>query len=357
MRYRWLCVGCDTAEEQTLAAAWEDLQAGLDARLETLDQPADDAAVVITKESQDADDESPAWEVLATVTLPAKCVTASAEGDDAKAALEQAVRRLLLRLDRFDQADGAAERPSQREAMEEIVPHLADARRRANMRAFSALLYPVLRRLRRHASRELAVREIEGHLLEGEWDIDELVNETLLLAWENFEKRPASVGLQAWLVGLFGQVLERAAQLQTDEVLLSGSELPARRVPLDEEASEDQWVENFDDAEELSLSDLLPGERVLDVWEQLEPERREVGLNRLLGRLSHEQRQALILAAEHGLEDHELADVMGVSVPAAQAMVTEARQELSRSLNQEEVWEQLQDAMDRDFRDPRRRRT
>lgn len=352
MRYRWVHIGCDVADEQMLAGCWAELQAGLDARLEMLAQPPDDAAVVVTHDR----DENPAWDVLVVLTSPARSVTGDARAETPQAALEQAVRRLLLGIDKLDRSDGAVEQGRRRRGMKEIVPHLHEARKRSNMSAFAALLYPVLRGLRRHAARELAVREIEETLLEGEWDVDELVNETLLLAWENFEKRPDSVPLPAWLMGLFGQVLETAARQTRDEVLLSGSLPPARRVPLDEEASEDQWVEEPDEAEELTLADLLPGEPGLDVWEKLEPERREAGLHQLLGRLSHEQRQALILSATYGLEDGELADVLGLSIPTVRNMLAEGRDALQRSINQEEVWSQVQDSMDREFRDPRRRR-
>jgi DNA-directed RNA polymerase specialized sigma24 family protein len=200
---------------------------------------------------------------------------------------------------------------------------------------------------------------MEADIEEGELEVDELLDETLLHAWDHFEHRPRSLPLDAWLAGLIGQVLEEQMtgagrpHLSLDEPAAAES-----RRPFDDESSPEGWTEDAA-ADELELADLLPGRPSPDAWERLEPDRREVGLNRMLSQLTREQRQALLLSAAYGLEAAEIADIQGegISPEHVQAAVDAGRDSLARLIEQQETWTEVQEEFERSRRDPRRRNT
>lgn len=71
-------------------------------------------------------------------------------------------------------------------------------------------------------------------------------------------------------------------------------------------------------------------------------QRKELGyaLSRAIGTLSHEQREAFILAEIHGLSMEELADVTQVAVGTAKARLSRARESLRETLGP--LWEEIQ---------------
>lgn len=348
MRTRWIYTGCDTDDERQITHHWErEVQPGLEAQLETPD--ATIADLIISVVHEDDESETP-WEMQAVLSFPAATFAGDARAVTPEKALDESIRQLTEQLEqRREESNGAVVRFR---GLQAIIPFLEQARRQERMRVFAAFLRPLLRSLRRHAARELAIREIEGDLLGGQWEVDDVLDETLLQAWTHFDRRPQSVPLDGWLVGLLGQVLE--ATREESHESLNREEGDSQRRPVDAELSEDQWVERPQLMDELELSDLLPGRETMQAWEQIDPDHRDVGLNLLLGRLSRAQREALVLSAVHGLEAEEIAAVQQVSPGQAQAAIDAGRHQLERLIEQDEFWPELQQSIEERRRDPRR---
>jgi len=124
-------------------------------------------------------------------------------------------------------------------------------------------------------------------------------------------------------------------------------ETAARIRPLDEESSTDRWIERPTAPDDVQLADLIAGDSPPKAWEQIDPAQRNVGLNRLLGQLSRQQRQALLLSAADGLDADEIAAIQRVGPEDAAQRVSSARDRLTHLLNQEETWPQLQEQIER----------
>lgn len=353
MNHQWLYAGCDAEDERAIAAHWEELQPGWDARLEALDQPPDEATFSVIHDAG----ETPEWSVQATLVFPGDVIAEEAESRRMKTALEEAVNRLSRRLDEVQALqDGQVQR---RRGVDRIVPFLERARTVDRLQEFAAFLRPILASLAPYARRELAMHEMEGDLEEGELEVDELLDETLLHAWDHFEHRPRSLPVDAWLAGLIGQVLEEQMRgASRPHVSLDEPAAAESRRPVDDESSTEGWIEAMA-VDDIELGDLLPGRPAPDAWERLDPDRRELGLNRMLSRLTREQRQSLLLSAVHGLDAAEIAAIQGegVSAEQAQAAVDAGRDSLARLIEQQETWTEFQEDFERTRRDPRRRNT
>lgn len=355
MTYEWLCAGCDNGDERTLAAHWEELQPAWEARLEALDQPPDEATFSIVHRT----DETPEWSAQATLVFPGDVVVEEPEALSPQSVLEALVNRLSRRLDEMQ--DWPDEKVQRRRGLHRIVPFLERARTVGRMQEFAAFLRPILGSFAPYARRELALHEMEGDVEEGEFEVDELLDETLLHAWDHFERRRPSLPLDAWLAGIIGQVLEeqmRGASRPHVSLDEPAAAEESRR-PVDDEASREGWIEGAVVSKDIELGELLPDRPSPDVWEQLDPDRREAGLNRMLSRLKRGQRQSLLLSAVHGLEPAEIAAIQGEGVSAgqAQAAVDAGRDALARLIDQQEIWTEFQEEFERTRRDPRQRHT
>lgn len=351
MKQQWLYAGCDTEDERAIATRWEELQPAWEARVEALRQAPDEATFSIVHSA----DEKPEWSVQATLVFPGDVIAEEAEGSRMTTALDEAVNRLARRLD--DLEDGPDGRVPRRRGVDRIVPFLERARDVGRMQEFGAFLRPILASFASYARRELALHEMEADLEEGEFEVDELLDETLLQAWDHFEQRPRSLPLDAWLAGLIGQVLEeQMSGAARPHASLDEPAAAESRRPFDDESTREGWIEDAA-ADEVELADLLPGQPAPDAWERLERERREVGLNRMLSQLTREQRQSLLLSAVYGLDAGEIADIQGegISPEQVQAAVDAGRDSLARLIEQQETLTEFQEEFERTRRDPRRR--
>jgi len=191
MKSRWIYTGCDTEDERVLATEWRGLQPAVESRLESLTEVPDD---VVFAAHHDAE-ASPPWDVQAVVTLPTIVCVAEADGNEPQAVLKSCVGQLTTRLEALP-SDAPAPHP-RRESLESLVPFLQQAREQERMYAFAGFLRPLLAAMHGHAARELDIREVEEDLPAGQWEVDELLDETLLLAWRHWDQRPSSVSLDA----------------------------------------------------------------------------------------------------------------------------------------------------------------
>jgi thioesterase domain-containing protein len=83
--------------------------------------------------------------------------------------------------------------------------------------AFFDLLRPLLQNLRKHAASELTIGEAEESLRPNDLTVDDLLDEVLVAAWEKWRDRPPTQRLDAWLLQLLHEVLEKNGFAPPDE--------------------------------------------------------------------------------------------------------------------------------------------
>ncbi len=297
MQVHWAYIDCDKDEEEQLERCWEDRQLRVHARMDALEDGP--AAVQLAA----AREESPPWAIQAALYLPGETVVVEHAGDDPGEAMDRVIDGLLAAADRRE------ERPAKltlrREGLHGIVPLLERCLRAGRSDVFFAWLAPLVGTLAAHVRRELRIRELELRLNGGEADPADILDEVLLRAHDRFERRPAKLPLDLWLLQLADEVLDEWCHPLSEASLDEPVEEPAEEP---RESRRDSWIEWVTAPDTIELADLLPDVPSADRWDSLDLENKQVAMDRMLSRLPRIQRQALVLHTVHGFSTSEIAD-------------------------------------------------
>ncbi len=151
--------------------------------------------------------------------------------------------------------------------------------------------------------------------------VEDVVQETLLEAWKHLDRLHEPAGFQLWLDEVCRNICRRYARKHATDVqrsvLLPGSTLD------DEDESE----------ESTSFLNNLPDTHLLDPVEALNRQDMAMLLDRALGSLSRNAREAVELHYLLELPQREIAARLGLSLSALEARLHRARQQLRQVLN------------------------
>lgn len=185
---------------------------------------------------------------------------------------------------------------------------------RADRATFSALTEPYRRELQAHCYR------IVGSTLEAE----DLVQETFLRAWRHRETYAARASIRAWLYRIATNVcLDALAQRPRRTVPALRAKSAAPRDPLPAPIHEPIWLEPFPD-------DLLAAEEESPEARYSMRETITLAFMTWLQVLPPRQRAVLILRDVLDWHASEVAETLGVSVPAIKSALHRARSTLNQ---------------------------
>jgi DNA-directed RNA polymerase specialized sigma24 family protein len=315
MRTGWTCRGCQPADQERLERCWQAQQAELKTRLpRAMGAPAECQVAV--------DGGDPAgWQVRAALFLPQRTVVAQVSHTDAEAALEQVAANLGRALKVSD--NGAPDAMPNRQIFEVLVPLLERFAATGNAAAFLAFVRPLMKLLAGYARRELRILVRERTLPAAQVTPTDVLDETLVRAWERFQRRPREMPLDLWLIQLIDQNLDELTRGAVHESM-------ERRMPVPTEEPHSSWDDNWiarpGEPETVGFSELLPGRPGIEVWDRLDGEMRQAALAEFLGELSRAQRQALIFHAVEGYDPAEIADFQDRPVDDVLEDIAAARQ-------------------------------
>lgn len=159
--------------------------------------------------------------------------------------------------------------------------------------------------MERHARNDIKIHALEGTLSPGQVEPADIVNEVVVLAWENFQKKKKDLPLELWLFHLLHEILGRAAQ--NGQFVSLDQRFPL--ADIDSTAEPDWFAEVLGYQEELTLAELLPDYDQTGVWEQLDELDRNLHFNNVLQQFPSYQRQAYLLNA---LNEYSPKDVAGI---------------------------------------------
>ncbi len=185
--------------------------------------------------------------------------------------------------------------------------------------AFRRLIEPYLDELLRAAHRELEHYWRLKALRPDDLTIEELVGETLIMAWRQRHRKPKRLSVRAWLLGLMHRVLQRYLQRERTFRRLWELSLdePVPPEPIyDDEESFWEWYQP-DDLER--WEDVLPDPSTLEaarlIVEEVPPEA-----------LEPIERQVLLLHDTHEVPIQEVAVIVQRSVHETAEILQRARQ-------------------------------
>lgn len=200
-------------------------------------------------------------------------------------------------------------------------PLLAHDRNERRREAFFELLLPMLKPLKAHARRELHFLEQQGTLHRNEITAEDVIDEVLLRAWEDFDQRPHGWGIDVWLMGLvddyFGQL-----QVQPKTVPLAKRLVSTPSITDDDEPS--QAI--------VTMNELLPGEEGSEQWERLGNAEQQDRIDGVLGEMPARQRAAFVQFYLEGFDIAEIAMIQDRPGAGVKADIEAAREALKSLL-------------------------
>ncbi|HVI04584.1 MAG TPA: sigma-70 family RNA polymerase sigma factor [Sphingomicrobium sp.] len=187
--------------------------------------------------------------------------------------------------------------------------------------AFQQLILSHLDELFAAAQRDLRYHVMLRDLRQHDLSPEELVGETLLRAWRDRLRKPASLGIRPWLLGLQFRVLTRIVRQERllQRLVSTSLEAPAPEPPIyDDDESFWEW---FQPDEMVRWEDILSGDAHPDFALDL--------LDRDVPGLSPLARQVLVLRRVHSLTFAEIASGLRISYERLSQLWREGRTRLS----------------------------
>jgi DNA-directed RNA polymerase specialized sigma24 family protein len=156
------------------------------------------------------------------------------------------------------------------------------------------------------AQRDLRYHVLLGDLRQHDLSPEELVGETLLRAWRDRLRKPASLGIRPWLLGLQFRVLTRIVRQERllQRLVSTSLEAPVPEPPIYDD--DESFLEWFQPDEMVRWEDILSGDAHPEFALEL--------LDRDIPGLSPLARQVLVLRRVHGLTFAEIAS--GLRIPS-----------------------------------------
>jgi DNA-directed RNA polymerase specialized sigma24 family protein/ribosome-associated translation inhibitor RaiA len=310
------------------------------------------------------------YEAWAILSLPSGTLVAHSDPayHDVHEAVDQVADRLAMEIRRekeYVRRDYVYRRRIRRRRdFMALLPRLALLRRKEDQKGFVELLRPHLRQMKDHARRELIIAQLEGNVHPGEMTVQDLLDETVIRAWDEWHQRPRDEPLDRWLVGLLHDVLDekglktpgggadrksKASTEATNEPVSIYERVRADDPRFDAEdgdlieanpawpfAAENEWAaENnpyWPFLNPLTRDETLPDEQSAEPWQELaNDEIRRVILDELK-RFPRKQRRAFTLHVLDGWTIDEIASSQGRSTDEVNADIEAMRSALRQRL-------------------------
>ncbi len=324
MQIHWTCEGCDQDDETRLEQHWEQVQIELDGKVASLSDVASELRMAVYH-----DDAGPPWQIHAALHLPGQTLVAECRGRNAEEALNRILSELSDRIDRVEDANRPL--PLLQRNSQELLPFLKQCRERQHSKAFFSFLVPVLDGLKPYVQQELQIRERDEELSNGITPAD-VLDETLLRAWDGFAECDASRRLDLWLIQIIDRVIQEAGDrfsgqsLEEEQVLPKGSWVGS---------DQDEWVDQASYPSAIELAELLPGNGGVADWDALAVGIKQAHLAEILGDLPRERRQAFVLNVAHGYNLAEIADFQDREATAVKEDISQAIGAIRRAVTEE----------------------
>lgn len=286
-------------------------------------------------------DQSP-YEAWAVLTLPTGTLVARSDPiyHNAHEAIDQVADRLATEIRRHKEFVFREyhyhRKERRRRDLTALEPRLSALRRKGDRKPFEELLRLHLQQIGDEARRELIMAQLEGRVRPGELTVDELLEETIARAWDDWHRRPRDQPLDLWLIGLLHDVLdEKNAAAQGDRGQTAGTPGADSDRP---SAAEHEWALEDNPywpfVDPLARDDVLPDEKTVGPSPELADDETRGLILSELRRFPREQRRAFTLHALDAWTIEEVARRQGRSPDEVRADIESVRAALRQRLTQ-----------------------
>lgn len=305
MQVQWTFEGCADTTKEKCRAYWKKKQERLQRLLTGI--PADTRKLRLAVCYQE--EQINTFEMRGVLRLPGRTLAAQYSHHQLSAAVDGLADKLVTVILKYKQQSTRFIRRQRRHRISEdlaaVQPLLVSDKKADRKESFFTTIRPLLGFLERHAKNEIKIYEMEGTLNPGQVDPVDMVNEVIVLAWENFDERPTNLSLELWLAHLLHEILGR---VESEKSLISLDQ-SFHLADIDFTAEPDWFEEVLGYQEEISLAELLPDYTGTEIWEQLDNLDRNFHFYTVLQKFPSYQRQAYLLHALNGYSLVEVAQI------------------------------------------------
>ncbi len=274
------------------------------------------------------------WETRLVLRLSTGTLVAEEDAESPRAALDVALDELTRELRRHREKvrkDYLYRRKRRRQEVAEVIPLVVPESTADRKAAFFKLIEPFLEPVREHARQEIDILEIEGQLPRGEVTADDLTDDVVARAWEEFPSRPQSSPLDLWLIELLHRRLEELVN-NRESVLMGQIDVGDREDPFtpDEDVlEEDFWLERIFGSQDVeTMDETVPDAHIRDALESLSDEARQERVRRAMAKLDPHLRRTFLLHVIQGYDLEEIAMMQDRDAAAVEQDIRSASQEL-----------------------------
>lgn len=323
---------CSDHEKQEIRSYWRQKQPRIERLLTRFPEDQRELRLTVTRKPK-------RYDLRAALLLP----TGSLVAEVSSAAWHEAIDRLADKLaeeirrhrEVIRREDLYRRKQRRQDLSRQATAMLPPTVEKSDRKAFFALLNPLIARLRHYAHQELLVAELQGRIGHEEVVVTDLLDEVLLRAWSQFDRREDTEPLEVWLTRLLHEVLdEQLATVRTDRSLHdeveAGSSAEDSAVGF---ALEDGMA--WEEPPTLMFEDILPGQEGGEPWQSLAAVDQMKWVLAQLGEAPATRRRAFTLHLLEGWDSDEIAMVQGRSTDEVREDIEAVRQMLRDRLGSE----------------------
>ena len=336
MRVSWNYFGCDREQKESIQRAWQEGWQGLQAELATFGINSSRLQLTVSRR-----DMCPAWNLQAALHVRGQTLISLAEQDDGTAGIHDLLADLRGKLGEL--RPGSVQSLARPRDLDRLTSFLEAWRKSGRADVFLGFITPLVGSLRPYVRRELRIRELASGMRAALDTPDEVLDELLVRAYEQFPLRPRQTALELWLLGLAEQILEEVFAGTGLESLNDWIEQPDAE-PIDSRHT--VWTEWATDQERLERGDLLPGLAATDVWDDLDVETKQTELYQLLKDVPRHKRQCLMLHTVDGFTIAEIADFQDRSEEQVRVDIDAARWALEQQFRDSRWLDDIEERLD-----------
>lgn len=157
--------------------------------------------------------------------------------------------------------------------------HLKKDDKRNKSDSFFIMLGSHITFLEEKAKRKLKILELEGVIRPDYISPEELVDEVVILAWENFSIRPADKSIEHWLICLLNDHLPTIIRQSSPFVSLD-EEFKIHNI---NSITEQYWMpEVMEGYDRLTLADLIHANKKTEAWWKISADGKSLQINTVL---------------------------------------------------------------------------
>ena len=256
------------------------------------------------------------YHVSLTCDVPGRMLAAQEERHDAEEAVREAFTELERQLEKHKETLSHShlyKGPARREELRNMKAEAATASERKR-ELFSTIAESHLKQLFNFVRREIAYRLATGDLSPGEIAAEDVVDATLLRAYNQFVNERSEREIQSWLIGLAVEQVEAEVKRSKAERATSvhiEEDIP--ETPPTEEVSTlgDEMMDFYQPDEDQKLEDIIPDLTAPTPEQILESRELQRYINRTLATLPRVWRRDFVL---HYVEDVPVAEIARITM-------------------------------------------